>query len=554
MSRFLKSFILLFVYSAFFFPPDISALNNRRIVTVVSPVRGKNMWQSPDSLANQVRIINGQKISATWLTVYSNLKDQAVLNELTALNGAQEVGLFLEVDEILASDSQVAYLYGVGDWARPDKLLLSGYTVAERKRMIDTAFSLYKKHFGKYPSSVGAWYIDTLSLDYMVKKYRIKSVMDCSDQYRTDKYGLWGKPWGVPFYPSYYNSLQPAKSEEEKNAVTIQWAPRDLVKGYGTGVEDSTYSVQANDYIGHHRLNINYFEKVAGDYLFSPNQITQLTVGLEVGQEGAEYGKELNKQISILKQLAKNGNLEFMTMEQFADNYHRYTPRDYFLATRDRPVGNTQSYWYGTENYRINLVKEGNHITVRDFRLYQDFLFPDVLERDNNPVLERYLPSCIDTVLTKNPLLISSTAKSVNFERKTDEVILTVTEISGKKNIIKMDPHGIVINDILITGSDDWKSNPVRKLVSEGTLNYIIHQDQFRYPSLVYSQIQGSRYLGLYLPPDLFAGFTGKFPFFSIKSLPFQVISRFKVLPKTDPVVSLFSNLVNGRKSCKMNL
>lgn len=512
------------------------------------------MWQNIDSLTKQINLITEQNIQATWLTVYSNLKDQSIVSQLTELNNTQEVGMFLEVDETLATDSQVSYLFGDGDWARPDKLLLSGYKVEERKRMIDTAFNEYKKHFGIYPVSVGAWYIDTVSLDYLVEKYGVKTVMDCSDQYRTDKYGLWGKPWGVPFRPSFYNSLFPAKIGENAKVVTIQWAQRDLVKGYGLGVADSTYSVQANDYIGHHKYNTDYFIKVASDYLLSPNSLNQLTIGLEVGQEGVEYESELIIQIESLKKMAIENNLVFMTMGRFAQVFSNKSSGDYFLATQNSDSNGVKSYWYGRENYRINIIKEGADFIIRDFRRYDDFIFADVFDRDSKPILERYLPSCIDGMLKKNSVVLFSDVTSVNYDRITDGVLFTVKEKSGKKDEVILNNRGVMINDRYLFELMDDNRSVMSNLVKKFALIYNIHQDHNRYSALSLSEVEGVKYFGVFIPPETFVGLTSKFPYLGRKKLPFQILSRFKNVPRIDPVNFLFTNLVKGEKSCKMNL
>jgi lysyl-tRNA synthetase class 2 len=86
-------------------------------------------------------------------------------------------------------------------WHRANVLFLSGYELRERKVLIDKLFKEYKDKFGKYPLSVGAWWIDAYSLNYMKSKYDIKAILVCADQFSTDGYQIWGqnisfkRPW-----------------------------------------------------------------------------------------------------------------------------------------------------------------------------------------------------------------------------------------------------------------------------------------------------------------------------------------------------------------------
>jgi hypothetical protein len=116
-------------------------------------------------------------------------------------------------------------------------------------------------------------------------------------QKTTDRYGVWGQWWGVPYVASKANILVPAKNESESsNVAIIQWAQRDLSKAIGAGPEYSNYSMQANDYLDR-GLNTDYFMDLSSTYLSCDLPVGQVTVGLETGIEGYRFKNEYEKHV-----------------------------------------------------------------------------------------------------------------------------------------------------------------------------------------------------------------------------------------------------------------
>jgi len=274
----------------------------KSLVTLVNPVRSRDLWKdkSLETIREQYKIAEDREIRASWLIQYDVLKDEELLKEIKSFED-QEIGLFLEVSKKMAEEARVVYPVNKV-WYSPEVVFLSAYSRMERIKLIYTAMEDFKLEFGEYPKSVGAWWIDSYSLGFLRDVYGIETVLICADQKTTDNYGIWGQWWSVPYFPSKYNILEPAKSERDKNGVTlIQWAMRDPVEAYkGEGKEFSNHSVQANDYLSLGK-DINYFKKLAEIYLGEErNEIRQLTIGLEVGQEGVGNLKELERQVDYL--------------------------------------------------------------------------------------------------------------------------------------------------------------------------------------------------------------------------------------------------------------
>jgi hypothetical protein len=88
-------------------------------------------------------------------------------------NEGQELGLFLEVSPKLATDARVIYP-NQRPWSDPSVIFLSGYKQSERKRLIDKLFGAFKEKHGYYPKAVGAWWIDSYSLNYLKEEYNSK--------------------------------------------------------------------------------------------------------------------------------------------------------------------------------------------------------------------------------------------------------------------------------------------------------------------------------------------------------------------------------------------
>lgn len=383
---FLTAFsFLLFLLS---FPFQAFAAETPAFITIINPIRDREFWHDRGLLERHILASEKYKLPATWLLGYDVLDDEEVTERLKKTLPRDELGVLLEVSEDLATDAQVPYLIGEGDWARADKVFLSGYEPAERKRMIDALFKNFKDVFGDYPRSVGAWYIDAVSLNYLFEKYKIVSVLDCADQYSTDNYQIWGKPWGVPFYPSRFNSLIPAQTLKNKlPVVKIQWALRDPKRALGPTVLESTFSLQANDYQGHHNLGVNYFEELLNIYLKTQSAFSQATVGLEVGQE-AKFLPEFERQLQVVARKKEKEGVSVLTMGDFGIWYRNTFPN----FSPPMEIKTQEASWSSTPFERKGLLKIDNK-RVEDVRFYrEDFLEADLLSADKREKLYRVVP------------------------------------------------------------------------------------------------------------------------------------------------------------------
>jgi hypothetical protein len=408
--KLLIALISLVVFS-FLFSQNSLALENS-FVNIVNPVRGRDFWglkeQEPlTAVKEQLKVIQENNFAATWLLRPDAIFDSQIVDYFKSFPANQELGLFLEVTPTWATQAKVDYHQDVL-WHYANSVFLSGYTLEERKRLIDAAFKEFKNIFGNYPQSVGAWHIDAKSLEYMEKKYAITGALICADQFLTDNYQIWGGWWGVPYYPSRFNVLIPAQSKRNKLQVVIfQWAARDPLNGYGSGVQESTFSVQANDYLQHH-LTTDYFSKLIDVYLNpSMGKFGQVTVGLENDNPWSIVGKEYENQIKILA----SKKIKAVTMSAFATWYqkeipglspqHQISSEDLLGFTlRVHPEGSgKKAIWLMSTNGRLGILTDKDQKIIRDWRAYNEKWAEPYLEVANqNHQLQLSLPAKIDTV------------------------------------------------------------------------------------------------------------------------------------------------------------
>ena len=351
-----------------------------RYLTVVNPVRGRTLWadKSLNPIKDQYGVLAARLIPATWLLQYDALKDSEILGVVKGFNESQEIGLFMEVSPKLTNDSKVIYPFAAA-WDDPHAVFLSGYSQSERKKLINRTFNEFKKRFGRYPSTVGAWWIDSYSLNYMFNKYAVRSVMIVANQKTTDDYGVWGQWWGGAYYPSRANTLVPANTLSNKlDVVVVQWALRDLTKAYGPGPVFSNNSLQANDYLSLGK-NTDYSLGLARNYLDCQNELAQLTLGLETGMESSSFLGEFEKQLDLL---LTQVSLNPVTVSQFSSIYKsKYPQLSPGFVFND-----------GISKWELNTGMRKNDY-LGDFIKYEEQIaFSDYFVKDQSAFLKRYLP------------------------------------------------------------------------------------------------------------------------------------------------------------------
>ncbi len=359
------------------FAPSVKAAQLNQFITIVNPVRiSQYNIDHLTSLRAQYSIVSQYQLPATWLLTYDVLNQLEIVAELKKFSSNQELGIFLEITPEFSKNTGVEY-HNTGSWHFANAVFLSGYTQEERIKFIDTVFSKFKQEFGYYPQSVGAWWVDSFSLQYMHDKYGVIANLGVADQYSTDNYQVWGTYWSTPYYPSKLHTGIPATSPDNKiGVVTLQWAPREPRRGYYS----SLYSTQ--DYFTTPKLDINYFSKLVD--LFS-----QVTVGLESDFIPDIYQGEYSKQMQSVAQKSAAK----VTMDQFAKWYKDKFPE----VSPEQKISFDGMIWYQSPFYRLGIDETNSKII--DFRVYPPNLRePYYLWPNREKDLRINIPSVIDSV------------------------------------------------------------------------------------------------------------------------------------------------------------
>lgn len=463
MVKFLGSLFLIFLFLT---QTGSTYARTNSFVTVVNPVRGQDFWeekgQTPlTSVKGQLQILESLSIPATWLVRFDVLRDGQAVDSLR--DESFEKGLFLEVTASWADESKVAYNNFVVEssayrqslsWHKAGSAFLTGYSPKEREKLIDTAFEKFKQTFGYYPTSVGAWWVDSYSLEYMQQKYGILAALIVADQYSTDGYQIWGQYWSTPYYPSKRNALMPAQSQEMKIPVVVtQWAARDPVNAYGKGVEESTYSVQPNDYMDYHNLDINYFSSLIDLYTTSNlNRFGQITVGLENSYSWEKYRDEYKKQMQVLAGKRGNRQISIVTMNQFANWYKQSfsgVSPEHVIRADDPLISEKKAVWFMNPYYRVGWFYDSEGSSIKDIRQYveggEEICYQKACDELNFALLATRV---LDDVTFGHKWLIDpGKISNLNVQKNKESYAISYRNEAGKERKIVLLPRDIAIDE-----------------------------------------------------------------------------------------------------------
>lgn len=456
--------LALFFSSAF----GVQAAQSPLFVSFVNPIRGMEGWiyeQGPLDLPRyQYRQAEARGFPVTWLLRFDAVSDatiSAFFRELSATDSSQTVGAFFEITEQFAAAAGVTYAPGEY-MSAANRIFLSGYDQSDRIRLIDTYMGRFYDIYGYYPNVVGAWHLDSFSLEYLEKKYSVITAVICDEQYNTDNYRLWGGYLGSPYFPSKLNFLVPATARENRvNIALTKWAARDPFNFYGIRTE-SNYSFQVNDY-SFMRLTTKFFDSLLGIYSQNGfNEFSQVNIGLENDYSLASYQKEIENSYNVLKQNQAKYEIQFISLADFGQwlrSRYTFTNPAFFYQTKD-VTGKKEGtiYWYQNPFYRLGLKSEAGKTYIIDFRLYnQKEAESHYLTKNISPILYAETNPLVDTI--KYPK--SEVALDIDLE-KTIAVFdhWKVSFKEGEKEL-RLEPERIVFSGqtVPVLPTDEIKIN-----------------------------------------------------------------------------------------------
>jgi hypothetical protein len=332
--------------------------------------------------ASQVEVLNEYGLKSTFLLQYDALINPRyqVLLQVKPVEGT-EIGAWWEITQ---PHVEAAGLEWRGrypwDW-HADVGFSTGYTQEEREKLVDVYMNKFKEVFGYFPKSVGSWFIDAYTLNYMYEKYGIVSCCICKDQYGTDGYTLWGGYWNQAYYPSRINAYMPAQTEDGQIPVPVfRMLGSDPVYQYDSGLGTIWQQVVTLEpvYAGGDGGGCSqkwvkwFFDMIDRGECLGFNY-------LQAGQENSFTWDRMKDglllQFPMIKEYSDKGRFTVQTLSEsgswFRDRY-RVTPATSVVAEDDFKQTAKKSIWYDSRYYRVNVYWDGSDFKFRDIHLFDE--------------------------------------------------------------------------------------------------------------------------------------------------------------------------------------
>ncbi len=488
---------------------------HKGIVTILNFIRGYEPRDPNINLlepvVNQMRLAKEYNLPTTWLLQYEVMQNpsmMAVLNEGKALG--HEYGIWFEFSQPLFEKAELAWK-GRFSWDWHSHIGFSiGYTQPERTKIVDTFMARFKEVFGDYPKSVGSWFIDAFTLNYMADRYGIVASCNCKDQWGTDGYSLWGGYYNQAYYPSKVNSFMPAQTPENQIPVPVfRMLGSDPIYQYNAG------DVEGCDGTWQGVVTLEPVYKDGGGnpewvrWFFDTNfKSPALSFGYtQAGQENS-FGwpgmeKGLTFQMKHVAERLARGEIRVMTLGRagtwFKETFS-VTPASAITALTDYKNRGNNSIWYNSRFYRVNLFWDHQGFYIRDLHLFNERYPERYLTEicpdsrclfDTLPIFESYLWSkpgrparmALVDIKDKNPPRLLAVTHPKVTEQEDTLVIELVCE--GQPLTITCKPDAL---DIRMNAMNSWgiEMNWPQKDLSPVTTN-TPNKLYYRYNGFSYS-------------------------------------------------------------------
>ncbi|MDH4271583.1 MAG: hypothetical protein OEW18_06360 [Candidatus Aminicenantes bacterium] len=340
-----------------------------------------------ETVAKQVEMIKEYKLGGTFLLQYDALIDsryQLLLKGLPA--DSFEIGAWWEIPQPLVEKAGFQWRGRFPwDW-HADVGFSTGYSPAEREKLADIYMEDFKEIFGYYPKSVGSWFIDAHTLDYLSQKYGIVASCNCKDQIGTDGYTLWGGYWNQAYYPSKRNAYMPAQNRENQIPVPIfRMLGSDPIRQYDAGLGSPSQHVVSLEPV---------YPKGGGDPAWVHWYFDQFINGecmefayVQAGQENSFTWDRMSKgfgiQLPLIARLRDEKKIRVETLAEsgrwFRENFAT-TPSTSVTVKEDLHGGTRRTVWFNSRFYRSNLLWENDTLRFRDIHVFDEDLASDYVD------------------------------------------------------------------------------------------------------------------------------------------------------------------------------
>jgi len=357
-----------------------------RIVNIINFIRQcepRIEWITEDVLyetvVEQIKIMNKYQLKGTFLLQYDALMDtryQELLKELPS--DRFEIGAWWEIPQPLVENSGYKWRGRFPwDW-HADVGFATGYSPEEREKLADTYMADFKQIFGYYPKSVGSWFIDAHTLQYMYDHYGIVASCNCKDQIGTDGYTMWGGYWNQGYYPSKKNAYMPAQNVENQIPVPIfRMLGSDPIHQYDRGIGgdhqtvvslEPVYTGGGGDIDWCNWYFDAFVDGASMDYAY-----------VQTGQENSFTWRRMKQgfeiQLPIIDSLLKEGKVTVQTLGETGEwfkNKYKHTPPTSVTVLNDNSEKNQKTVWFNSRFYRANLLWDKGTFRFRDIHLFDE--------------------------------------------------------------------------------------------------------------------------------------------------------------------------------------
>ena len=367
-----------------------------------------------ETVVKQIDIMRKYKLDGTFLLQYDALLDPRYQKLLKSLpRDSFEIGGWWEIPQPLVENAGMVWRGRYPwDW-RANIGFSTGYSPKDREKLVDVYMNDFKKVFGYYPKSVGSWFIDAHTLNYMYKKYNIVASCNCKDQYGTDGYTLWGGYWGQAYYPSKINSYMPAQTEQNQTPVPIfRMLGSDPVRQYDNGLGTNRQGVITLEPVypggGGDSAWVNWYFKEFVEGSCMAFAYTQ------AGQENSftwnAMAKGFQIQMPLIARLRDEHKIKVETLSQSGEwfkNHYKVTPATSVTVTDDIKGSDQKTVWFDSRFYRANLLWEKGTLRFRDIHFFNEN-FPSIYTTQKAtsnecsfftlPFVDGYIWSVADTI------------------------------------------------------------------------------------------------------------------------------------------------------------
>jgi hypothetical protein len=337
-----------------------------------------------ETVVKQIEGMKRHKLGGTFLLQYDALLDpryQKLLKNLP--RDSFEIGAWWEIPQPLVEKAGLKWRGRYPwDW-RADIGFSTGYTTQEREKLVDVYMNDFKNIFGYYPQSVGSWFIDAHTLNYLYEKYKIVASCNCKDQYGTDGYTLWGGYWNQAYYPSRINAYMPAQTESKQIPVPIfRMLGSDPVRQYDDGLGTTRQGVITLEPV---------YKDAGGDSAWVHWYFKEFVEGscmeygyVQAGQENMftwdAMAKGFEIQLPLIARLRDEKKIKVETLAesgQWFRQRYKITPATAVTVNEDLKGSSRKTVWFDSRFYRLNLLWEKGTLRFRDIHLFnEDFPSP----------------------------------------------------------------------------------------------------------------------------------------------------------------------------------